>query len=73
MNFIGSALNMKNAFERRLSAEKIANLNYELVVFSFLQFLIGIIIIKAVISSVRKAKGTVHNSGFKKWRGKGFI
>lgn len=59
LNFINSAQNMKNAFEKELPAEKIAGLNYEIALFSFLQILVIITVIKALISTILKVK--VHN------------
>ncbi|SHH06881.1 hypothetical protein SAMN05443549_1153 [Flavobacterium fluvii] len=51
LNFIDSAQNMKNVFGKEFSAEKITGLNYEIALFSFLQILVTISVIKAVINS----------------------
>lgn len=56
LNFIDSAQNMKNVFGKELSAEKIIGLNYEIVLFSFLQILVMITMIKAIINSTLKVK-----------------
>lgn len=47
---------MKDAFEKELLSEKITGLNYEIALFSFLQILVIITTIKAVINSTLKAK-----------------
>ena len=56
LNFISNAQNMKDAFEKELLSEKITGLNYEIALFSFLQILVIITTIKAVINSTLKAK-----------------
>jgi hypothetical protein len=56
LNFIDNAQNMKNVFRKELPAEKITSLNYEMTLFSFLQILVIIIVIKAVINSILKVK-----------------
>ncbi|QGK74413.1 hypothetical protein [Flavobacterium sp. SLB02] len=56
LNFIDIAQNMKNVFEKELPAEKITGLNYEIALFSFLQILVIITVIKAVINSTLKVK-----------------
>ena len=55
-NFIGNAQNMKNVFGKELPTEKIIGLNYEIALFSFLQILVIITVIKAVIYSTLKLK-----------------
>lgn len=56
LNFIDIAQNMKNVFEKELPAEKITSLNYEIALFSFLQILVTITMIKAIINSTQKLK-----------------
>jgi len=56
LNFIYSAQNMKNMFAKEIPAEKNTGLNYEIALFSFLQILVIIIVIKAVINSTLKIK-----------------
>ena len=54
LNFIDIAQNMKNEFKKELLAEKITGLNYEIALFSFLQILVIITVIKAIINSTLK-------------------
>ena len=56
LNFIDSAHNMKNVFEKELPAEKITDLNYEIALFSFFQILVMITMIKVIINSTPKVK-----------------
>jgi len=56
LNFISSAQNMKNVFRKELLPEKITGLNYEIALFSFLQILVIITVIKAVITSILTLK-----------------
>jgi hypothetical protein len=56
LNIIDSAQNMKNVFGKEFPAEKITGLNYEIALFSFLQILVTISVIKAVINSTLKVK-----------------
>lgn len=56
LNFIDSAQNMKNIFEKEIPAEKNTGLNYEIALFSFLQTFVIIIMIKTIINSTLKVK-----------------
>jgi hypothetical protein len=56
LNFIYSAQNMKNVFGKEFTAEKNTGLNYEIALFSFLQLLVIITMIKTVINSTLKVK-----------------
>jgi hypothetical protein len=56
LNFIDSAQNMKSMFGKEISAEKNTGLNYEIALFSFLQILVLITVIKALINSTLKVK-----------------
>lgn len=58
--FVSTTINMKEILEREKLYEKVKNCDYEIILFRSLQILVGVIIVVAIVKTIKKLR--VHSA-----------